>query len=124
WSGYRRNPLLAFLLSWVRDRTVRVEERTNRPHALADSLQQVADALDAGRVVVMFPEGTLTRSGHMLPFGRGVETILGRTRADVPRRGVRDPLPAEARRRLAERRGLAADGARRRTRQPRHRLSW
>ena len=84
WSTYHRNPLLAVLLSWVHGRTLRVEERTDHPHALAASLQKIADALDAGRLVVMFPEGRLTRSGHMLPFGRGVELILKGTKTDVP----------------------------------------
>jgi acyl-[acyl-carrier-protein]-phospholipid O-acyltransferase/long-chain-fatty-acid--[acyl-carrier-protein] ligase len=84
WSGYHRNPLLRFVLSWVRGRAVAIDERTDHPHAVAESLQKVADALDAGQAVLMFPEGRLTRSGHLLPFGRGVEMVLRRTRTDVP----------------------------------------
>src|SRR5262249_17864879 len=52
--------------------------------AKEDDPQAVADALDAGRAVLVFPECRLTRSGQMLPFGRVVERILERTSSDVP----------------------------------------
>src|SRR5262249_49086580 len=84
WGGYYRNPILRFFLSWVRNNTIRIDNRTTRPHALADSLKQVAAALDAGRLVVVFPEGRLTRSGTMLPFGRGIEMVLRMTTTNVP----------------------------------------
>ncbi|MBY0512870.1 MAG: AMP-binding protein [Gemmataceae bacterium] len=84
WSTYDRHPLLALCLSWARGRAIRIHERTDQPHAVAESLARVAAALDAGRAVLMFPEGRLTRSGHLLAFGRGVEMILARTTADVP----------------------------------------
>ena len=63
--------------------TVRVDARVGRVHAVADALKQVAAALDAGAVVVMFPEGALSRTGNMLPFGRGVERILKLTTTAV-----------------------------------------
>ncbi len=84
WGRYYRNPLLRFFLSWARHNTVRVADRTTHPHAVNESLKRIAAALDAGRVVVMFPEGALTRTGNMLPFGRGVELILKLTTTAVP----------------------------------------
>lgn len=84
WASHYRHPVLRLCLSWVRSRAVAVETRIDHPHAVADSLQRVADALDRGELVLLFPEGRLTRSGHMLPFGRGVERILKQTKADVP----------------------------------------
>ncbi len=83
WGRYYRNPILRFFLSWARRNTVRVADRTTHPHAVNSSLKQIAAALDAGRVVVMFPEGALTRTGNMLPFGRGIERILKLTTTDV-----------------------------------------
>jgi acyl-[acyl-carrier-protein]-phospholipid O-acyltransferase/long-chain-fatty-acid--[acyl-carrier-protein] ligase len=83
WSGYYRNPLLRFFLSWARHRTIRVDSRPLRPHAVGDSLKVAAEALDAGNVVVMFPEGRLSRTGQMLPFRRGVERILKHTTTNV-----------------------------------------
>jgi acyl-[acyl-carrier-protein]-phospholipid O-acyltransferase/long-chain-fatty-acid--[acyl-carrier-protein] ligase len=73
WDRYYRNPLLRFFLSWARTRTIRIG---SGPHAAGRSLKQISDALSAGEVVVMFPEGELTRSGQMYPFGRGVERAL------------------------------------------------
>src|SRR5262245_12849961 len=69
WGSYYRHPVLAFFLWWARKKTVRIDDRIGRPHVLIESLQKVADALDRGELVLMFPEGRLTRSGHMLPFG-------------------------------------------------------
>src|SRR5689334_20802421 len=34
WSGYYRNPLLRFFLSWARHRTIRIDTRPLRPHAV------------------------------------------------------------------------------------------
>ena len=69
WGGYYRNPILRFLFSWARNNTITIDDGTVRPHAIADSLTRVAKALDAGRLVLIFPEGRLTRGGNMLPFG-------------------------------------------------------
>jgi acyl-[acyl-carrier-protein]-phospholipid O-acyltransferase/long-chain-fatty-acid--[acyl-carrier-protein] ligase len=83
WAGYYRNPFAAMVLSWVRGRTIRIPDHIDHPHALAASLQHVADALDRGEAVLMFPEGRLTRSGHLFPLGRGVERVLAQTRTEV-----------------------------------------
>lgn len=50
----------------------------------AATVQHAAESLDAGRAVVIFPEGRLTRSGHLLPFGSDIETILRLAKVDVP----------------------------------------
>jgi acyl-[acyl-carrier-protein]-phospholipid O-acyltransferase/long-chain-fatty-acid--[acyl-carrier-protein] ligase len=83
WGGYYRNPLLRFFLSWARRNTIRVDERVGRVHAVAGALKQVASALDAGKVVLLFPEGGLTRTGQMRAFGRGGERVLKQTTTDV-----------------------------------------
>ena len=44
---------------------------------------QVAKELDAGNVVVLFPEGSITRNGHMGEFKKGFELILSQTTTDV-----------------------------------------
>ena len=84
WDEYYRNPLVRFFLSWGRHNTIRIDSRTTRPRAVLESLKQIARALDAGHLVVIFPEGGLTRSGNMLPFGRGIERILKMATVDVP----------------------------------------
>lgn len=84
WGGYYRNPILRFFLSWARHNTIRIDDRTTRPHAVNEGLKQIAKTLDSGRLVVIFPEGGLTRSGNLLLFGRGIERVLKMTTADVP----------------------------------------
>ena len=84
WSGYYKNPVLRFFLSYVRQRTVKLDNRSGRPHAIADALDLAARELDAGDVVVVFPEGRLTRNGQMRPFGRGIERLLKLASRPVP----------------------------------------
>lgn len=83
WSGYYRNPILRFFLSWIRHRSVRIDNRATSPHAVGEALEAVAKALNAGEVVLMFPEGRLTRNGQMRPFGRGLEMVLQSTTVPV-----------------------------------------
>ena len=82
WEGYYKNPIQRFFLSWVPE-AIKIDNRSSRPHSLMDSLKKIAAALDAGQCVLVFAEGRLTRSGHMLPFGRGLELLLKRTTTDV-----------------------------------------
>ncbi len=84
WGGYYRNTILRFFLSWARHNTIRIDNRTTRPRAITDGLKQIAKVLDSGQLVVIFPEGGLTRSGNMLPFGRGIERVLKVMTTDVP----------------------------------------
>lgn len=45
---------------------------------LARAMNEIDDALAHGELVVIFPEGALTRDGEMIPFRPGVERILHR----------------------------------------------
>ncbi len=47
------------------------------------TLQTIAKELDKGNVVVLFPEGNITRNGHLGEFKRGFEKILELTNTDV-----------------------------------------
>ncbi len=52
------------------------------PREMIHSLRMATDALRAGEVVCIFPEGQMTRIGQMLPFRRGMERII--KGVDVP----------------------------------------
>ena len=52
------------------------------PKGMRRALDMVSKALQNGEVVMLFPEGRLTRNGHMNEFRRGVDLIL-----------KRDPVP-------------------------------
>ena len=57
-------------------------DATAGPKELIGELRGVGEKLSAGEICCIFPEGTLTRTGTMLPFRRGVGQIL--KNADVP----------------------------------------
>src|SRR6266404_1584778 len=52
------------------------------PREMIHSLRMATEALKAGEVVCIFPEGQMTRIGQMLPFRRGMERII--KGVDVP----------------------------------------
>ena len=47
------------------------------------TIQTIAKELDEGNIVVLFPEGGITRNGHLAEFKRGFEKILELTTTDV-----------------------------------------
>jgi acyl-[acyl-carrier-protein]-phospholipid O-acyltransferase/long-chain-fatty-acid--[acyl-carrier-protein] ligase len=47
------------------------------------TMQKIAKELDDGHIVVLFPEGAITRNGHLGEFKRGFEKILEFTTTDV-----------------------------------------
>jgi acyl-[acyl-carrier-protein]-phospholipid O-acyltransferase/long-chain-fatty-acid--[acyl-carrier-protein] ligase len=52
------------------------------PRAIVRALRSASDSLAAGELVCIFAEGTISRTGFLLPFHRGFEQIL--KRAPVP----------------------------------------
>jgi 1-acyl-sn-glycerol-3-phosphate acyltransferase len=51
--------------------------------ALDQAYQQIAEALKAGEVVCLFPEGKLTASGELQVFRQGVQRVIERTPVPV-----------------------------------------
>ena len=47
------------------------------------TIQTIAKELDAGHIVVLFPEGTSTRNGHLGGFTGGLGKLLEHTTTDV-----------------------------------------
>ncbi|WP_428024140.1 acyl-[ACP]--phospholipid O-acyltransferase [Arcobacter sp.] len=48
-----------------------------------NTIKIIAEELDNGNVVVLFPEGSITRNGHLGEFKKGFEKILESTSSDV-----------------------------------------
>jgi acyl-[acyl-carrier-protein]-phospholipid O-acyltransferase/long-chain-fatty-acid--[acyl-carrier-protein] ligase len=46
------------------------------PHDVAGAIRSARRELERGQVVCIFPEAFITRTGHLLPFRRGLETIV------------------------------------------------
>ncbi len=49
-----------------------------------ETIKTIANELDKGNVIVLFPEGSITRNGHMGEFKRGFELILKQTKNEIP----------------------------------------
>ncbi len=49
---------------------------TLRPREMIRSLRAASQAITDGEVVCIFAEGQITRTGHLLPFRRGLERIM------------------------------------------------
>jgi len=75
WEGFERNPIIGKLTRLMR--TIPVAEDKAK-----EAIQKSTEALKAGELVCIFPEGSLTRNGGVLPLQRGFELIA--RRADVP----------------------------------------
>lgn len=82
--GFTTHPVWRLVLTYARGRLIPIDITRRRPHATVEALDKVAAALDAGKVVVVYPEGTLSRNGQMHPFGRGIERVLKQTARPVP----------------------------------------
>lgn len=80
WAPFTRVPGLRLLLRAAR---VIAIDSTAGPRAIVHSLHAAGDALARGEAVCIFAEGSITRTGFLLPFHRGFEQILKRTPAPV-----------------------------------------
>lgn len=52
--------------------------------AAEDALDAVAEALDRGEIVCLFPEGTISRTGQLAEFRQGFERACAKVAADIP----------------------------------------
>lgn len=50
--------------------------RMDDPRSLIEALKEAREAIQAGHVVCVFPEGQLTRTGQLQPFHKGFEKIM------------------------------------------------
>jgi 1-acyl-sn-glycerol-3-phosphate acyltransferase len=66
----------------------RVFSPTWHPVLGTNSIREIVRALDAGEVVLLFPEGGYRRNGVMTPFKRGIGLIVRLAQ----RRGIRVPI--------------------------------
>ncbi len=79
-APYTKVRFLRFIL-WL-GRAIPIDPNGG-PRTIVKALREASDALARGELVGIFAEGSLTRTGFMLPFNRGFEEILKRTPAPV-----------------------------------------
>lgn len=82
-----RIPVLSFIFRTAR--AIPIAPAKEDEALMRRAFDQIAEALDAGEVVGIFPEGMLTPDGRMQPFRSGVERIIARTPVPVVPMAVR-----------------------------------
>ncbi|MCB9554629.1 MAG: MFS transporter [Deltaproteobacteria bacterium] len=78
---YARMPILRFLVD--KGGAIPIAGHKEDPQVLQQAMDTIAEALAAGEVVCIFPEGRLTSDGQMNEFRPGIERIVERTPATV-----------------------------------------
>lgn len=56
---------------------------TDPPKTIIRTFERVGKAIEQGELVAIFPEGSITRTGNMLAFRRGLEKIMKRLDAPI-----------------------------------------
>ncbi|MCX7013193.1 MAG: 1-acyl-sn-glycerol-3-phosphate acyltransferase [Candidatus Sumerlaeota bacterium] len=78
---YFNHPFFGFFFRGIR--AIPISE-DDPPHLLRRSLEEIAQVLRDGKLVMIFPEGGCTRDGRIQPFRRGFEMIMRRLPEDSP----------------------------------------
>ena len=76
-----RIPVLNFVFRT--NRAIPIAPRKEDPELMSRAFEQVAEALEQGDVVGIFPEGMITQTGDMNPFRAGIEKIIERSPVPV-----------------------------------------
>ena len=63
--------------------SIPITSKEKNPESYHTAFDCIADALEKGEIVAIFPEGRLTRTGEMGAFKKGIEKIIHRTPAPV-----------------------------------------
>jgi acyl-[acyl-carrier-protein]-phospholipid O-acyltransferase/long-chain-fatty-acid--[acyl-carrier-protein] ligase len=63
---------VSWILRWIK--AIPVDD--TRPRGIAYAIGRARKDLGDGHVVCIFPEGSITRTGDLLPFKRGIENIV------------------------------------------------
>ena len=72
-----RNPIVSWIITYLNAFPV------NRGRLDMTALRKSLEALDSNEVLIVFPEGTRSRTGEMLPFKRGIGYFVTKTKAPV-----------------------------------------
>ena len=70
-------PVLSFVFRTAG--AIPIASAKENPELLERAYDKVAEALQAGELVAIFPEGRITDNGELYPFKNGIQKILART---------------------------------------------
>ena len=81
WYGFYELPVVGRLFKWLR--SIPIGNRRDRPELVDQAFDSIAQELEAGKLVVIFPEGGITRNGNISKFQPGIDDIVKRTPVPV-----------------------------------------
>ena len=81
WYTYFNIPVLRFLFKGAG--VIPISSARLRPKVLGEAFVKIKEYLDAGEVVCIFPEGTITKHGELNKFRNGVEKMVEQTPVPV-----------------------------------------
>jgi 1-acyl-sn-glycerol-3-phosphate acyltransferase len=81
WYGFYELPVVGRLFKWLN--SIPIGNSRNRPELVPEAFEKIAEALEHGELVVVFPEGGITHNGEMNKFQPGIDEILRRTPVPV-----------------------------------------
>lgn len=81
WYGFYELPVVGRIFRWLR--SIPIGNRRERPELVEQAFDTIAEELEAGNLVVVFPEGTITRNGDINKFQPGIDEIVKRTPVPV-----------------------------------------
>jgi 1-acyl-sn-glycerol-3-phosphate acyltransferase len=76
-----RTPILSFVFRT--GKAIPIAPAKEDPKVMEEAFDQVAQALEAGELVCIFPEGRITDTGDLYPFRPGIRRVLERTPVPV-----------------------------------------
>jgi acyl-[acyl-carrier-protein]-phospholipid O-acyltransferase/long-chain-fatty-acid--[acyl-carrier-protein] ligase len=80
WAAFLNIPVIRWILRFAK--VIPIDPRSG-PRAIVQALRTASDALANGELVCIFAEGGITRTGFLLPFTRGFEQIVKKTRTPI-----------------------------------------
>lgn len=81
WYGFYELPVVGQIFKWLR--SIPIGNRRDRPELVEQAFDSIAEELEAGKLVVIFPEGGITRNGDISKFQPGIDGIVKRTPVPV-----------------------------------------
>ncbi|RBP49600.1 MFS transporter [Arenicella xantha] len=81
WYSFYEVPLFTYLFKGLK--SIPIGNRRERPELVDEAFDRIAEELEAGKLVVIFPEGSITRDGEMSKFQPGIDQIVKRTPVPV-----------------------------------------
>ena len=81
WHGFYSLPVAGRLFKWLK--SIPIGNAKDRADLVPLAYDKIAEELEAGNLVVIFPEGHITKTGELNKFQPGIEKILKRTPVPV-----------------------------------------